>query len=195
MADTSSGAFFAHPSACVDEGAQIGEGTKVWHFCHISRDTVIGRNCTFGQNVFVAPNVRIGNFCKIQNNVSVYDGVELEDYVFCGPSMVFTNVQRPRCKYPQTGHAFYVRTPIGEGASIGANATIVCGHRIGKHAFIAAGSVVTKDVPNHAIMMGVPARQHGWACECGATLDKSLACPSCERRYIQGPDGLEEENR
>jgi UDP-2-acetamido-3-amino-2,3-dideoxy-glucuronate N-acetyltransferase len=182
--------FFAHPSACVDDGAQIGSGTKIWHFSHISGDCTIGSNCTFGQNVFVAPGVKIGDFCKIQNNVSLYEGVELGNYVFCGPSMVFTNVQRPRCKYPQRGAEFYAHTPIGEGASIGANATIVCGHRIGKDSFIAAGSVVTKDVPDHAIMMGNPARQRGWACECVEKLDDQFVCPKCGRRYIQGPNGL-----
>lgn len=187
--------FFAHPSACVDEGAQIGGGTKVWHFSHISSGCTVGSNCTVGQNVFVAPGVKIGDFCKIQNNVSIYEGVELGNYVFCGPSMVFTNVQRPRCKYPQRGAAFYTHTPIGEGASIGANATIVCGHRIGKDAFIAAGSVVTKDVPDHAIMMGNPARQRGWACECGEKLGDNLVCPKCGRRYVQGEKGLEEETK
>lgn len=193
MENTGSGAYFVHPSACVDQNVQIGEGTKIWHFCHISADASIGKSCTVGQNVFVAPGVKIGDFCKIQNNVSVYDGVELGDYVFCGPSMVFTNVQRPRCKYPQTGHRYYIKTPVCEGASIGANVTIVCGHRIGKHAFIAAGSVVTRDVPDHAVMMGVPARQHGWACECGEALDEALHCAKCDRNYRQGPDGLEEE--
>jgi UDP-2-acetamido-3-amino-2,3-dideoxy-glucuronate N-acetyltransferase len=187
--------YFAHPSACVDDGAQIGSGTKVWHFCHISSGCTIGSNCTIGQNVFVAPGVKIGDYCKIQNNVSVYEGVELGNYVFCGPSMVFTNVQRPRCKYPQRGTEFYAHTPIGEGASIGANATIVCGHRIGKNAFIAAGSVVTKDVPDHAIMMGNPARQKGWACECGEKLDDHLTCPKCGRRYVQGEQGLQEETK
>ncbi len=187
--------FFAHPSACVDEGAQIGNGTKVWHFCHVSGGCSIGSNCTIGQNVFVAPGVKIGDYCKIQNNVSIYEGVELGNYVFCGPSMVFTNVQRPRCKYPQHGAEFYAHTPIGEGASIGANATIVCGHRIGKNAFIAAGSVVTKDVPDHAIMMGNPARQKGWACECGEKLDEQLNCPKCGRSYVQGAQGLQEETK
>lgn len=185
--------YFAHESACIDEGARIGEGTRIWHFCHISGGAEIGRECTLGQNVFVAPGVRIGDRCKIQNNVSVYEGVELGDYVFCGPSMVFTNVQRPRCKYPQRGARFYSHTPVGEGASIGANATIVCGHRIGCHAFIAAGSVVTKDVPDHAVMMGCPARQHGWACECGEKLDENLHCPKCGRKYVKETNGLKEE--
>ncbi len=189
------GNFFVHPSACVDDGAKIGNGTKVWHFCHIGGGSQIGENCSIGQNVFVAPGVKIGSFCKIQNNVSIYEGVELSDYVFCGPSMVFTNVQRPRCKYPQRGAAFYARTPIGEGASIGANATIVCGHRIGKNAFIAAGSVVTKDVPDHAVMMGNPARQHGWACECGEKLSEDLTCPKCGKTYMQVENGLQEETK
>ena len=183
--------WFAHPTACIDEGAEIGKGTKIWHFSHVSSGAVIGEDCTFGQNVFVAGGVTVGNKCKIQNNVSLYEGVELADYVFCGPSMVFTNVQRPRCKYPQRGSEFYAKTPIGEGASIGANATIVCGHSIGKHAFIAAGSVVTKNVPDHAIMMGVPARQKGWACECGMELDGELACPKCGRKYKKCENGLE----
>jgi UDP-2-acetamido-3-amino-2,3-dideoxy-glucuronate N-acetyltransferase len=193
MNDTNN--YFAHPSACVDDGAEIGNKTKIWHFCHVSKDCQIGENCSIGQNVFVAPGVKIGNNCKIQNNVSVYEGVELGDYVFCGPSMVFTNVQRPRCKYPQCGAAFYAHTPVGEGASIGANATIVCGHRIGKNAFIAAGSIVTKDVPDYAIMMGTPARQHGWACECGEKLDDNLICPKCGRRYVQAENGLQEETK
>ena len=185
--------YFVHESAVVDEGARIGSGTRVWHFCHIADGASVGAGCTLGQNVFVAGGVKVGDHCKIQNNVSVYEGVELGDYVFCGPSMVFTNVQRPRCKYPQRGSEFYTRTPVGEGTSIGANATIVCGHTIGRHAFIAAGSVVTKDVPSHAIMMGNPARQRGWACECGETLDERLHCPKCGRSYVQAPDGLKEE--
>lgn len=183
--------WFAHETACVDDGAKIGDGTSIWHYSHISSTADIGEGCTLGQNVFVAGGVKVGNKCKIQNNVSLYEGVELADFVFCGPSMVFTNVQRPRCKYPQRGSEFYAATPIGEGASIGANATIVCGHSIGRHSFIAAGSVVTKDVPAHAIMMGVPARQHGWACECGASLREDLSCPACERKYIKTDDGLD----
>ncbi len=184
--------YFVHSSACVDDGAQIGDGTKIWHFSHVSGKAKIGEECTIGQNVFIADGTAIGNHCKIQNNVSIYEGVELADYVFCGPSMVFTNVQRPRCKYPQRGSQYYTHTPVGEGASIGANATIVCGHRIGRNSFIAAGSVVTKDVPDHAIMMGNPARQKGWACECGEKLDEHLQCPKCQRKYKQGPLGLEE---
>lgn len=182
--------YFVHPSACVDAGADIGAETKIWHFSHISSGVKIGKGCTIGQNVFVAGGVKIGSHCKIQNNVSVYEGVELGDYVFCGPSMVFTNVPRPRCRYPQRGSQFYKPTPIGDGASIGANATIVCGHTIGENAFIAAGSVVTKDVPAHAIMMGVPARQHGWACECGEKLDENLHCPKCGRQYEKDEGGL-----
>lgn len=184
--------YYAHETACVDDGAQIGAGTRIWHFSHISAGAKIGEGCTLGQNVFVADGAKIGGHCKIQNNVSVYEGVELGDYVFCGPSMVFTNVSRPRCKYPQRGSEFYKPTPVGEGASIGANATIVCGHNIGANAFIAAGSVVTKDVPAHAIMMGAPARQEGWACECGEKLDAALHCPKCGRQYEQAAGGLHE---
>lgn len=185
--------FYVHESAFADDGCLVGEGSKIWHFSHISSGCQIGKGCTLGQNVFIAPGVTVGDHCKIQNNVSIYEGVELGNYVFCGPSMVFTNVPRPRCKYPQRGTEFYVRTPVGEGASIGANATIVCGHSIGAHAFIAAGSVVTKDVPAHAIMMGSPARQRGWACECGETLEEALHCPKCGRQYTQTPEGLKEE--
>ena len=184
--------YFVHETACVDSGAEIGAGTIVWHYSHISAGARIGEDCTLGQNVFVASGVTIGKRCKIQNNVSVYEGVQLGDYVFCGPSMVFTNVQRPRCKFPQRGSEFYAFTPVGEGASIGANATIVCGHRIGANAFIAAGSVVTKDVPDHAIMMGNPARQKGWACECGETLPETLACPKCGKHYRETDQGLKE---
>ncbi len=187
-----SNGYYVHPTACVDGGAKIGSGTKIWHFCHIGSGCVIGESCTLGQNVFVAPGVKIGDYCKIQNNVSIYEGVELGDYVFCGPSMVFTNVQRPRCRYPQRGSRFYSRTPVGEGASIGANATIVCGHKIGKNAFVAAGSVVTKDVPDYAIVMGNPARICGWACECGAKLGDSLICPKCGKQYIPCGNGLKE---
>ncbi len=178
--------FYVHPTSFVDDNVTIGEGTKIWHFSHIQTGTRIGRKCSLGQNVNVGNNVDIGNYVKIQNNVSVYEGVTLEDYVFCGPSMVFTNVMDPRCKYPQRGSAFYHKTLVKEGASIGANATIVCGNTVGRHAFIAAGAVVTKDVPDYAVMIGVPARQRGWACECGEFLPKferETACPRCSIRY------------
>ena len=144
--------YYVHPSSFVDEPVEIGEGTKIWHFSHVHSHVKIGKNCVFGQNVNIGNNVVIGNHVKVQNNVSIYEGVELEDYVFCGPSMVFTNVLNPRCKYPQRGSQFYKKTKVREGASLGANATIVCGHTIGKHAFIGAGAVVTKDVPDYALM-------------------------------------------
>ncbi len=170
--------YFKHESAYVDENCEIGEGTKIWHFSHIQSNTKIGKNCVFGQNVNVGNNVTIGNFCKVQNNVSIYEGVELEDYVFCGPSMVFTNVVDPRCKYPQVGSKFYRKTLIKEGASIGANATIVCGHTLGKHCFIAAGAVVTKNIPDYALVAGVPGKIIGWVSEAGDRLkfdEKGLA--------------------
>lgn len=148
---------FIHPSSYVDEGAEIGEGTKIWHFCHIQGTARIGRNCSLGQNVNVAGIV--GNGCRIQNNVSIYEGVELEDNVFCGPSCVFTNVTIPRAAYPV--HGQYKKTVIREGASLGANCTVVCGHTVGRYAMIAAGAVVTRDVPDYALMAGVPARQIG----------------------------------
>jgi len=178
--------YFAHESSYIDDNVEIGEGTKIWHFCHIQAGAKIGKHCTFGQNVNVGNNVVIGNYVKIQNNVSVYEGVTLEDYVFCGPSMVFTNVIDPRCKYPQRGAEFYHKTLVHEGASIGANATIVCGNTIGRHAFIGAGAVVTKDVPDFALMVGVPARQKGWVCECGEVLPVVLVevkCPRCGLKY------------
>ncbi len=162
--------FFIHHSSIVDDNVQIGNGTKVWHFSHIQSNVEIGDNCSFGQNVNVGNNVKIGNNCKVQNNVSIYEGVELEDYVFCGPSMVFTNVINPRCKYPQRGSEHYSKTLIKEGASIGANATIVCGTTVGKHSFIGAGTVITKDVPDYALIVGVPGKQIGWVSEAGERL-------------------------
>ena len=182
---------FIHETAIVDEDVIIGEGTKVWHFSHIQSGAVIGKNCSLGQNVNVANNVHIGDGCKIQNNVSVYEGVELQDWVFCGPSCVFTNDLTPRAKYPK-GSANYKRTLVRTGASIGANATIVCGHELGEWSMIGSGAVVTCNVPPYALMLGVPARQRGWVCECGTVLPESLACSDCGRKYVQAKDGLRE---
>lgn len=162
---------FAHESAYVDPGAKIGKGTKIWHFSHIMPKAEIGEHCTLGQNVMVANHVRIGNFVKIQNNVSVYEGVTLEDYVFCGPSMVFTNVLTPRSEYPRNTSADYGKTLVKRGASIGANATIVCGVTLHECAFVAAGAVVTKDVPAYAMVAGVPAGVIGWMSAYGDVLD------------------------
>ncbi len=183
--------YFVHETSVVDDNVQIGEGTKIWYFCHIQSGARIGKNCSLGQNVNVSNNVEIGDGCKIQNNVSLYEGLKLEDYVFCGPSCVFTNDLTPRAKYPK-GRAGYLPTVLKEGCSIGANATIVCGHTIGKWAMIGSGAVVTKDVPDHALMVGVPTRQVGWVCECGAVLKDSLVCPHCGREYKIGNNGLVE---
>lgn len=181
--------YFVHESSYVDDGVKIGEGTKIWHFCHIQSGAEIGERCSFGQNVNVSNNVKIGNGCKLQNNVSVYEGVELEDNVFCGPSMVFTNDLTPRAKYPK-GSAGYKRTLLKEGATVGANATIVCGHTLGKWSMIASGAVVTKDVPDHALMAGVPAKQIGWVCECGEVLKAGFTCRNCGRSYEESETGL-----
>ena len=183
--------FFVHESSYIDEGVTIGKGTKIWHFCHIQSGAVIGENCSFGQNVNISNNVKIGSGVKIQNNVSVYEGVTLEDYVFCGPSCVFTNDLTPRAQYPK-GHAGYKKTVVRNNATIGANATIVCGHELGEYCTIAAGAVVTKDVPAHALMAGVPARQTGWVCECGQVLDEALRCPDCGRKYKKTEGSISE---
>ena len=179
--------YFVHESSYVDEPCEIGVGTKIWHFSHVQKGARIGRQCVLGQNVNVGNNVRIGDFVKIQNNVSIYEGVELEDYVFCGPSSVFTNIVDPRSKYPQVGSQFYRRTLVKEGASIGANATIVCGHDIGRFAFIGAGSVVTKNVPDFALVMGNPARVVGWMSEAGRKLtfgpDQRAFCDKAQKTY------------
>lgn len=179
-----SNAVKIHPTAIVDEGARIGAGTAIWHFCHIMPEVEIGENCNLGQNVFVANGARIGRNVKIQNNVSIYGGVILEDDVFCGPSMVFTNVLTPRSHVNRRSE--YVETRVGKGASIGANATVVCGHPIGRYAMIGAGAVVTRPVPDFALMVGNPARQRGFVCRCGEVLpleDGDGACLRCGDRY------------
>ncbi len=184
-----------HPTAIIDAGAEIGEGTKIWHFSHIMPQAKIGRHCSLGQNVFVANNVVIGDHVKIQNNVSIYEGVTLEDYVFCGPSMVFTNVRTPRSAYPRNTADDYHPTHVKRGASIGANATVVCGVTIGAWAFVGAGAVVTKDIPDYALVMGVPSRTVGWVSESGATLDfehDRAICPDTGQVYLKlSPDRIE----
>ena len=178
--------YFVHDSSFVDDGCEIGADTNIWHFSHVQSGTQIGANCSIGQNVNIGNRVKIGNFVKVQNNVSVYEGVELEDYVFCGPSMVFTNVLNPRCEYPQRGTEHYQCTLVKRGASIGANVTIVCGNTIGKYAFIGAGTVVTKDVPDYALVLGNPARIAGWMCRCGMKLEfteNAAKCSRCQRNY------------
>lgn len=183
--------YFIHETSVVDDDVEIGTGTKIWHFCHVQSGARIGKNCSFGQNVNVSNNVVVGDGCKVQNNVSIYEGVELEDYVFCGPSMVFTNDLTPRAKYPK-GSAGYLRTLLRTGVSVGANATIVCGHEIGRWAMIAAGAVVTKNIKSHALMAGVPAKQIGWVCECGEVLGEKLLCGKCGRKYEEDEQGLTE---
>jgi UDP-2-acetamido-3-amino-2,3-dideoxy-glucuronate N-acetyltransferase len=186
--------YFVHESSYVDPGAKIGKGTKIWHFCHIMEGAEIGENCSLGQNVFVARNVKIGSNVKIQNNVSIYEGVILEDYVFCGPSCVFTNIRTPRSAFPRNRSEEYVATKVKYGATIGANATIVCGVTIGEWAFVAAGALVTKDVPPYAIFGGVPARLVGWACRCGLRLhfeNGQAVCSSCGRLYRKSGDRVE----
>ena len=175
--------FFVHPTCVVEEGVRIGTGSRVWCFCHLQRGASVGSWCSLGQNVNLADQVKIGNFVKIQNNVSVYRGVELEDGVFCGPSCVFTsNLTKFNVRKLQT--------LVRRGASIGANATILCGNTIGRWAMVAAGAVVTRDLPDHALAAGNPARRTGWVCRCGAKLDKSLTCPACGLRYCMNGAGL-----
>jgi UDP-2-acetamido-3-amino-2,3-dideoxy-glucuronate N-acetyltransferase len=178
--------YESHPTAVIDEGARIGENTRIWHFTHVSAGCTIGRRCSLGQNVYVAPRVRIGDGVKIQNNVAVYEGVTLEDDVFCGPSMVFTNVRTPRAAFPRNRSEDYAPTLVRRGASIGANATVVCGVTVGEWAFVAAGAVVTRDVPAYALVAGVPARRIGWVSRSGATLsfeDGRAVCGDTGRRY------------
>lgn len=179
--------YYVNEYAVIDNNVEIGEGTKVWHFTHIQSGAKIGKFCVLGQNVNVGNNVTIGNYVKIQNNVSVYEGVSLEDYVFCGPSMVFTNIKDPRSKYPQVGSKYYIKTLVKEGASLGANSTIVCGITIGRYAFIGAGAVVTKDVPDFALVVGNPAKIVGWVSEAGIKLkfneEGTTFCPKSGKKY------------
>jgi UDP-2-acetamido-3-amino-2,3-dideoxy-glucuronate N-acetyltransferase len=178
-----------HETAVIDTDVEIGQGTKIWHFSHVLLGSRIGERCNIGQNVVVGPDVSIGTGCKIQNNVSVYKGVTLEDDVFCGPSMVFTNIINPRSAIRKMDQIRL--TLLKKGASVGANATIVCGVTLGNYSFVGAGAVVTKDVPDYALVVGNPARQMGWICECGERLDEELACGSCGKRYKKGDNGLE----
>ena len=182
--------YFVHESSYVDDDVEIGEGTKIWHFCHLQKGARIGKHCSLGQNVNISNNVIVGDGCKLQNNVSLYEGMELENDVFCGPSCVFTNDFTPRAKYPK-GRDHYVHTLIREGATIGANATILCGHTIGRYALIGAGAVVTSNVPDHALMLGVPAEQRGWVCKCGNVLhfNGDVAVCGCGRKYTKDYKG------
>ncbi len=181
---------FIHASAYVDEGAVIGAGTRIWHFCHVNPGAVVGERCSLGQNVVLMPGVRVGNNVKIQNNVSVYEGVTLEDDVFCGPSMVFTNVINPRSHVSRKHE--YQPTLVRRGTTIGANATVLCGTTLGEYAFVAAGAVITKDVPAFALVAGVPARRIGWMCRCGERLDAAGRgpCAACGTHYVARGDGL-----
>ncbi len=182
--------YFVHESAYIDEPVKIGKGTKIWHFSHILPNTEIGENCVIGQNCMIGPDVKIGNRCKIQNNISIYKGVTLEDEVFCGPSCVFTNVLTPRAFIERKSE--FLPTLVKRGATIGANATIVCGHTIGRYAMIGAGAVVVTDVPDYALYLGVPARHSGWVCKCGVVLTKeieainkvTLICKNCRSKYL-----------
>ena len=178
-----------HPTAVVDEGASVGEGSRIWHFTHVLPGASIGRDCVLGQNVMVAATARIGDGCKVQNNVSLYDGVVLEDRVFCGPSCVFTNVLTPRAFVNRKSE--YGMTLVKAGATIGANATIVCGNTIGAYSMVGAGAVVTHDVPDYALMVGVPARRIGWVSRAGERLDKSLLCPRTGEQYREHNGRLE----
>ncbi len=173
--------YFAHPSSYIDQPCSIGQGTKIWHFCHVMAGCTIGEDCSLGQNVVVSPGVVLGRGVRVQNNVSLYTGVTCEDDVFLGPSCVFTNVVNPR-SFIQRKDEFRP-TLVKQGASIGANATIVCGHTIGRYAFVGAGAVVTRDVPDHALVVGTPARVKGWVCSCSEKLTPAGACPSCGKSY------------
>ena len=178
---------FVHESSYIDQGCTIGAGTKIWHFSHVMEDSQIGRNCVIGQNVMIGPSVKIGDRCKIQNNVSLYTGVILEDGVFCGPSCVFTNVTNPRAEIERKNE--FRDTRVGRGATIGANATIICGHDLGDYSFVAAGAVVTRDVPAYALVAGVPAKRIGWISSVGERLGEDLVCPRTGQRYEELGDG------
>ncbi len=180
-ADKDEKGFYAHPSSIIDQDCKIGDGTKIWHFSHLLSGSCVGRQCNIGQNVVIGPEAVIGNRCKIQNNVSVYKGVTLEDGVFCGPSMVFTNVYNPRAEISKMDQAR--PTLVKKGATLGANCTVVCGVTIGSYSLIGAGAVVTRDVPDHALVVGNPATHKGWVCECGETLNKDKTCPACGKKY------------
>ena len=180
---------FVHPTTIIDERVEVGRGTKIWHFSHVLSGSRIGEKCNIGQNVVIGPDVSIGRGCKIQNNVSVFKGITLEDGVFCGPSMVFTNIYNPRAEIRKMDQ---VRsTLVKKGATIGANATIVCGVSLGRYSFVGAGAVVNKNIPDHALVVGNPAKQIGWACECGERLTDNLECLACERQYGKSSDGLD----
>ncbi|RUM98889.1 N-acetyltransferase [Pseudaminobacter arsenicus] len=179
---------FVHESAYVDDGVELGAGTKIWHFSHILKGSRLGANCSVGQNVMIGPDVAVGDNCKIQNNVSLYKGVDLEDGVFCGPSCVFTNVLNPRAEVERKDE--FRKTLVRRGATIGANATIVCGNQLGEYCLIAAGAVVTKDVPAFALMAGVPARRIGWVSRAGEILDETLICPRTKERYERAGETL-----
>lgn len=183
--------FWAHPTAAVEEPSEIGEGTKIWHFCHVMAGARIGPRCTLGQNVFVGARAVVGAGCKIQNNVSLYDAVILEDDVFVGPSAVFTNVVNPRAFIERKEE--YRETIVRQGATIGANASIICGREIGPYALVAAGAVVTRDVPAYGLVAGVPARAAGWICRCGVTLTEAgndYACSACGTHFVRIPSGI-----
>jgi UDP-2-acetamido-3-amino-2,3-dideoxy-glucuronate N-acetyltransferase len=183
--------YFVHESSYIDNGATIGRGTKIWHFCHVMPGAVIGERCNLGQNVVVMSGTKIGNNVKIQNNVSIYEGVELEDDVFCGPSCVFTNVLNPRSHVSRKNE--YRPTRVRRGASIGANATILCGHELGEYCFVGAGAVVNRNVPAYGLMVGVPARRVGWICRCGIRLvavGAAWSCPSCGSSYRETDGAL-----